>query len=148
MELYREMITPYTGSSPLAVPAGAPLEGGQALCLAVPVVGDPRTGFWLDDPLYPLECEVPAKHVRSFRKLLAAFAAEPVMTVARISQRHGALSSDALAALPWMIESGLVLRSLEEPDGLDPRSVQPSVAQPLFSFQRLPPDGPDFVVAS
>lgn len=148
MELYRELIAPYTGSSPLAVPAGAPLESGQILCLAVPVTGDPRVGFWPDDPLYPLECEVPARHVRSFRKLLAIFAAEPVVTVERMVERHLPRSPDALQALAWMVETGLVLRSLGVPGGIAPSAAHPGLARPLFSFQRLPPDGPDFVVSA
>jgi glycosyltransferase involved in cell wall biosynthesis len=148
MELYRELIAPYTGSSPLAVPTAAPLEKGQVLCLAVPVTGDPRAGFWLDDPLYPLEVELPARHARSFRKLLAVFAAEPVVTVERMVERHLPRSPDALRALAWMIETGLVLRSLELPGGIAPAAVPAAAAQPLFSFQRLPPDGPDFVVSA
>lgn len=148
MELYRELIAPYTGSSALAVPTDAPFEDDQVLCLAVPVAGDPRAGFWLDDPLYPLECEVPARHVRSFRKLLTAFASEPVMTVGRMTERYLARSPDALAALAWMIETGLVLRSLGIPGGISPSAVPSRAGQPLFSFQRLPPDGPDFVVSA
>jgi glycosyltransferase involved in cell wall biosynthesis len=148
LELYRELITPYTGSSALAVPAGVPFENDQILYLAVPVAGDPRAGFWLDDPLFPLECEVPARHVRSFRKLLAAFATEPVTTVERMSERYLARSPDALLALGWMIETGLVLRSLPLPGGISPAEVPARVMRPLFSFQRLPPDGPDFVVSA
>jgi glycosyltransferase involved in cell wall biosynthesis len=148
MELYRELIAPYTGSSPLAVPTAAPLEKEQLLCLAVPVVGGARGGFWLDDPLYPLECEVPAEHPRPFRKLLATFADEPVTTVARMTERHLPRSPAALRALEWMIETGLVLRSLGLPGGIAPAAVPPEAARPLFSFHRLPPDGPDFVVSA
>lgn len=148
LELYREMITPYTGSSPLGVPADAPLESDQLLCLAVPVVGDVRGGFWLDDPLYPLECEVPARHVRWLRKLLAGFATEPVMTRERMTERNLLHSPDARLALGWSIETGLVLRSLALPGGISPRAAPSRAAQPLFSFQRLPPDGPDFVVSA
>ena len=148
MELYRELITPYTGLSTLGVQASTPLEDEQLLCLAVPVVGDPRAGFWLDDPLYPLECEVPARHVRSFRKLLAAFATEPVMTVERMTERYLLRSQDALGALGWMIETGLILRSLGLPGGISPTAVPSRVAQAIFSFQRLPPDGPDFIVSA
>jgi glycosyltransferase involved in cell wall biosynthesis len=148
MELYRELIAPYTGSSPLAVPTAAPLEEGQVLCLAVPVVGGPQGGFWLDDPLYPLECEVPAEHARPFGKLLSLFAAEPVVTVERMVERHLSRSPAALRALAWMIETGLVLRSHELPGGIAPAAAHPGLAQPLFSFQRLPPDGPDFVVSA
>ena len=148
MELYRELIAPYTGLSPLAVPAAEPLQNGHVLSLAVPVVGDPRTGYWLDDPLYPLECEVPARHIRPFRKLLAAFAAEPVITVERMAERHLSRSPEALAALAWTTEAGLVLRSRALPGGITPASVRARVAQPLFSFQRLPPTGLDFVVST
>jgi glycosyltransferase involved in cell wall biosynthesis len=147
MELYRELIAPYTGLSPLGVPADAPLEKGQILCLAAPVAGDPRTGFRVDDPLYPLECEVPARRARPFRKLLALFAEEPVMTVERMTEHHLPRSPAALRALEWMIETGLVLRSVELPGGLAPAAAHPAVARPLFSFERLPPDGPDFVVS-
>ena len=147
MELYRELITPYTGSSPLAVPTAAPLGKGQLLCLAVPVLEEAGTGFWLDDPLFPLECEVPAGRVRPFRKLLAIFAAEPVVTVERMTEHHLPRSPAALRTLEWMIETGLVLRSLGLPGGIAPEVVPPEAARPLFSFQRLPLDGPDFVVS-
>ena len=148
MELYRELITPYTGLSPLGVATAEPLQDDYTLALAVPVVGDARTGYWLDDPLYPLQCEVPARHTRWFRKLLAAFAAEPVITVQRMAERHRARTPEILDALAWMIEMGLVLRSTAIPGGIDPTAVPPRVAQPLFAFQRLPPTGIDFVVSA
>jgi glycosyltransferase involved in cell wall biosynthesis len=148
MELYRQLVAPYTGSSPLAVPPGAPLEDGQFLCLATPVSGDPRTGCWLDDPLYPLPCEVPAAHRRAFRKLLSTFEVEPVTTVERLIRRRVPGSKELLPALAWMLDVGLVLRSLGVPEGIAPSEVPPVVARPLFSFERLPPDGPDFVVSA
>ena len=148
MELYRELITPYTGLSPLAVAAAEPLQNDHTLSLAVPVVGNSRTGYWLDDPLYPLECDVPARHIRWFRKLLAALAAEPVITGKRMAERHLSRAPEAFDALAWMIDMGLVLRSTALPGGMDPTSVPTRVAQPLFSFQRLPPTGVDFIVSA
>ena len=148
MELYRELITPYTGSSPLAVDPAEPLQDDQVLSLAAPIVGDPRTGYWLDDPLFPLECAVPARHIRSFRKLLPAFSSEPAITFQRLAERHLGRSTEALDALTWMNDMGLVLRSRVLPGGIAPTSVPSRVAQPLFSFQRLPPTGVDFVVSA
>jgi glycosyltransferase involved in cell wall biosynthesis len=146
-ELYRELVTPYSGLSELAVPADAPLEDDQLLYLGVPVAGDPRAGFWLDDPLFPLECPVPSRSVQPFRKLLESFAAEPVMTTERLGCRHLLRSPAAMGALAWMIESGLVLRSRLLAGGIDPSRVPREVGLPLFTFERLPPLGVDFVVS-
>ncbi len=148
LDLYRELVTPYSGLSDLAIPNHLPLAAGQLLYLGVPVVGDPRRGFWLDDPLFPLECPVPPRHVKQFRKLLAAFEAEPVMSAERLSDRSLARSSDAGATLAWMIERGLLLRSTALAGGIMPTSVPRAVALPLFTFQRLPPIGVDFVVTA
>src|SRR5688500_10026943 len=117
------------------------------LALGTPVTGNKRGGFWQDDPLYPLPVEVPARHVRSIEKLLAAFAAEPVMRFGRVSERVLSRAPDALRALEWMVERGVVLRSIEPPGQIDPATVPRSLAVPLFAFERLPPNGVDFVVS-
>jgi hypothetical protein len=70
------------------------------------------------------------------------------VTVERMMERHLSRSPDALQALAWMVETGLVLRSLGVPGGIAPSAAHPGLARPLFSFQRLPPDGPDFVVSA
>jgi glycosyltransferase involved in cell wall biosynthesis len=148
LELYRDLVTPYSGLSQLAVPAGVPFADGQLLYLGVPIVGDPRGGFWFDDPLFPLECPVPSPHVKQFRRILAAFAAEPVMTAERLADRHLLRAPGDLATLTWMIESGLLLRSIPVPGGIAPSNVPAAVLRPLFAFERLPPIGVDFVVSA
>jgi hypothetical protein len=148
LELYRDLVTPYSGLSQLAVPAGAPFADGQLLYIGVPIVGDPRGGFWFDDPLFPLECAVPSPHVKQFRRILAAFAAEPVMTAERLADRHLLRAPGDLATLTWMIESGLLLRSIPVPGGIAPSNVPAAVLRPLFAFERLPPIGVDFVVSA
>jgi hypothetical protein len=147
MELYRELIEPYTGLSPLAVRADEPLEDAQVLSLATPIGGNKQIGFWQDDPLYPLEFAAPARHVRSFQRIGAALAAEPVISLDRLKLRYLSRSQESLRALEWMIQAGLVLRSRDLPGWMDHRLVQRNVAEPLFSFQRLPADGVDFVVS-
>ena len=148
MELYRGLIEPFTGLSPLAVPVSEPLAEGQLLTLATPVTGGKQGGFWQDDPLYPLAVEVPGRYVRSFEKLLAAFSAEPVVPFARLRDRVLSRAPDAARALEWMVENGVVLRSVEGAGCLDPAIVPRDVARPLFAFQRLPPQGVDFIVSA
>jgi hypothetical protein len=130
------------------VPVAEPLGEGQLLALGTPVRGNKQGGFWQDDPLYPLAVEVPARYVRSFEKLLAAFSAEPVMRYDRVRERVLSRAPDAAKALEWMVESGLVLRSREIPGSIDPTSVPREVARPLFAFDRLPAQGVDFIVSA
>jgi hypothetical protein len=70
------------------------------------------------------------------------------MSAERLVERHLLRSSEAVATLTWMIEGGLLLRSLSAPGGIAPTSVPAAVALPLFTFQRLPPLGVDFVVSA
>jgi hypothetical protein len=146
MELYQEMIAPFTGLSDVAIAADEPLEPGQALYLAVPIAGRAGEGFWPDDPLYPLECELPAGRERAFQAIRAVFRTVPVLTYERISTWLGT-EPGWLATLEWMVASRLVLRCSEPAGWLEHSIVPREVGEVLFDFRRLPAGGADFVVS-
>ena len=61
-----------------------------------------------------------------------------------VDELRTAIARDALR---FAVESGILLRSIEMPESLDPRSVPALLGKPMLSLHRLPRDGIDFVVS-
>jgi glycosyltransferase involved in cell wall biosynthesis len=141
LRLYRRMIEPYTGRSPLGVAPDEPPLSEDVLSLAVPVRADAAGVLWPDDPLFPLPCEVPPELARGVTSLLAAFRTRPVA-------RADTLGPNVSETLDWMLAAGLLLRSRGPELGIPHDAIPKRLAEPVFSFQHLPPDGVDFLVSS
>lgn len=135
-EMYRELITPFTGTSPASAPEGR-LENLHILSLATPVRPTERGTFELDDPIFPLEIIAPDEFREAVAAALEVMKEEPVVTVGRLVRTHLREHSNALEALAWMLDAGLLLRSRPEPEAVALRSVGAQMGLPLFLIQSV-----------
>ena len=135
-EMYRELITPFTGTSQASAPEGR-LENLHVLSLATPVRPTERGTFELDDPIFPLEVAAPDEYREAVRATIEVMKEEPVATVGRLVRTHLREHANALDALAWMLDAGLLLRSRPEPDAVALRSVGAQMGLPLFSIQSV-----------
>lgn len=135
-EMYRELITPFTGTSQASAPEGK-LEKLHILSLATPVRPTEHGTLELDDPIFPLEITVPDEYHEAVRATIEIMKEEPVATVGRLVRTHLREHANALDALAWMLDAGLLLRSRPEPDAVSLRSVGPQMGLPLFSIQSV-----------
>jgi glycosyltransferase involved in cell wall biosynthesis len=145
-ELYRELIEPYAGTSSLTIAPGIPLSDEQILSLAVPVAVASGNRLWPEDPLYPLEAQVPSRHAGSVRKILRALSQQPVVAFREMNARHLHGSRGALASMEWMLEEGLLLRTRRLEGGIDPGVVHRASGRTLFSVNRVAFAEADFIV--
>jgi glycosyltransferase involved in cell wall biosynthesis len=135
-EMYRELITPFTGTSQASAPEGR-LENLHILSLATPVRPTERGTLELDDPIFPLEIAVPEDHHQTVGTTIEIMKEEPVVTVGRLVRTHLREHANAPDALAWMIDTGLLLRSRPEPDTVALRSAGAQMGLPLFSIQSV-----------
>jgi glycosyltransferase involved in cell wall biosynthesis len=135
-EMYRELITPFTGTSQASAPGGR-LENLHLLSLATPVRQTERGTFELDDPIFPMEVAAPDEYREAVRATIEVMNEEPVVTVGRLVRTYLGEHANALDALAWMLDVGLLLRSRPEPDAVALRSVGAQMGLPLFSIQSV-----------
>lgn len=145
-ELSRELAAPYTGALPENVPPGEPLEAGQVLSLATPVEMSPAGWMRLDDPLHPLRLDVPPAYLENVRAIFTAMREEPAITVDKLTRVRLATLADVSAALQWMLETGLVLRTRPIPGWIEPETVDRRMSEVLFSVQYVDRQATDLVV--
>ena len=84
-QLYREMITPYTGSTWESNGTASRLSAGQWLCLAKPVRINDDSTISVDDLISPLTIEVPAVHRETVFATLDAMQEEPLINIDRLT---------------------------------------------------------------
>ena len=135
-EMYRELITPFAGTSQASAPEGR-LENLHILSLATPVRPTEHGTFELDDPIFPLEVTAPDEYREAAGATIEVMKEEPVVTVGRLVRTHLREHANASDALAWMLDAGLLLRSRPEPDAVSLRSVGAQMGLPLFSIQNV-----------
>jgi len=135
-QLYRELITPYTGASPDS-PADERLKPNHLLCLATPVVLDDDGALLVDDLIFPLRVDPPAAHRETILAVLEAMKQSPVIQVERLISVGLSCRPDAFEALLWMLEAGLLLKTLPANGYVFPKDLAAQLSTPLFSIQRL-----------
>lgn len=141
-ELYQELITPFAGGAEPHIPLHQPLAGGDVLVLSVPAVAA-RGRVVANDPIYPLEAEIPPGSAAGVRAVLEVLQNEPVISAERLLGGHLAGVEGASEAVAWMLEQGVLLRSAPGPEGLRPPGSE--LSRSLFKIQRLSP-ATDFYV--
>jgi hypothetical protein len=125
-ELYRELITPFSG---------VPLNGAavpSTWCLAAPLAMREDDALAVNDPLYPFQIPVPPQLVASVRGVISQFAMRPVLRHATLLQHSGEAVADTLA---WMEARGLLLRT--EAGSLDLSYAGGSLGQPVFVIREV-----------
>jgi len=135
-DMYRELITPFTGTSQSSAPDGR-LENLHILSLATPVRPTEHGTFEIDDPIFPLEVAVPDEHRQIADATVEVMKEEPVVTLGRLVRTHLREHANALDTLTWMLDAGLLLRSRPEPDAVALSSVGAQMGLPLFSIQSV-----------
>lgn len=144
-ELYRELMMPFSGRSNSHVPSGEPLSQEQLLSLPARVEDAGCGRLRIEDPIYPCEVEVPVGYDRPVRVVIAALLAKPVMSVGEVqSMLQDAPNTEA--ALTWMCETGLMLRTQPHNDWLTPDLVNALAHVRLFDVLRVDRATTDFIV--
>jgi glycosyltransferase involved in cell wall biosynthesis len=125
--LYRELIAPYA-SEPAS---DAPHGHAHGWVLAAPLHMESDGRILVNDPICPVEMAVPRHLAAAVGILSSRFADRPVLPARAFSEA----SPDMLAALAWMHEAGLVLRT-----GLgilNPDCVPPVLGRPVFDIRHI-----------
>lgn len=135
-ELYRELITPYTGATPDST-ADERLSPDHILCLATPVAPNDDGSLSVDDLIFPLAIDPPGDLRGTITAVLGAMKEEPVIKVERLLGAHLSDRPDAPDALSWMLDAGLLLKTLPENGHRFPQGLGARLSTPMFSVQRL-----------
>lgn len=144
--LHAALITPFAGLSPQGIPAGEPLRPDDVLSLATPVhVGDDGT-VRPDDVFYPFEVVVPQAYREAVLALLEVLREEPAFEAGELAGTGPESAPEVAAALAWMVDAGLVLRTRAQPGWLDPAVVGRGMARPAFCVQRVDQTATDLLV--
>ena len=136
-ELYKELIHPFTGATEVLVPAGAELSAEQLIMIAVPAVVH-GSKIKIDDPIFPLELDVPEGNHRCCEPILGVMRKEPVITFQRLKELFPEEALDCLEpALQWMFCTGLLLRTHPIEGSIEPEDIGPHMSKPLFSIKSV-----------
>jgi hypothetical protein len=137
VELYKELITPFTGRTESAIPAFEEIRPDQFLVLAVPVQIESGK-LALDDPIFPFELAIPEAGQAQCKAVLEVMREEPVIEVKRLQKLVAPLMEDAFhATLKWMLEKGILLRTKPMEAYLDPDMIGKNMGKPVFSIQSV-----------
>lgn len=137
--LYQQLITPYTGSSLDKNGAFKQPAPAQSLCLASPVVINEDGTVSIDDLISPFTIALPASHWETILATLEAMTEEPLIKVERLTRVFLASQPDVADALSWMLEAGLILKTVAENKEITPQHVAMKMSTPLLSIQKANP---------
>jgi glycosyltransferase involved in cell wall biosynthesis len=136
-DLYKELITPFTGLTENVIPADEPLRSDQLLVLAVPVRVESKK-ILPDDPIFPLEFEMPGNNQEQIRAVLEVMKNEPVIEVKRLEKLIAVRGDNEFqTTVKWMLDKGILLRTKLMDTYLDPDMVGKKMGKPVFSIQRV-----------
>ena len=145
-ELYQELMAPVTEATREHVPADEAPAPGHVLSLASPIVGDPESGFRIDDPMYPFDLDVPEEYRDAFGAVLPVLREAPAITVERLGRAVPAGVPNLPEALGWMLSAGLLLRSQPVDGWVAPEEIDSRLSEPLFRIERLDRMNTDFIM--
>ncbi|HSE18782.1 MAG TPA: glycosyltransferase family 4 protein [Pyrinomonadaceae bacterium] len=136
-ELYKELIFPFTGATEVMVPAGAELGTEQLLMIAVPAEIQ-GSKIKIDDPIFPLEVNVPETTRTTCEAILEVMRREPVISFESLEKRIPETERDCLrTTLEWMFLMGLLLRANPIEGSVEPGDIGPLMSKPLFSIRSV-----------
>jgi len=137
LELYKELIAPFTGVTETIVPAADNWEPDQILVLATPVQTKERT-LEINDPIYPMEVTVPADFQKTCQAILKILSREPVVQLKNLkSSIDTSLHPSLDAGLKWMVNAGILLRTRPMSPSIHPKLIGNQMGKPLFMIQGL-----------
>jgi len=135
LELYKELIAPFTGLTESTVPAIENLKANHLLVLAAPVQIEGRS-IKINDPIFPMEMIVPANYQKTCHAILEILRREPVVQLEHLqrsvdSSLHASLDS----SLKWLLDAGILLRTRPMHPAIDPKLIGEQMGKPLFTIQ-------------
>jgi glycosyltransferase involved in cell wall biosynthesis len=134
-EMYKELITPYTGVTENTIPLGEPLTPEQLLVLASPVRIEGNV-IRIDDPIFPLEFVMPEENQKTAEAIFAVLRTQPVISVESLQQRIPApVQSCFQTTVRWMLAKGMLLRSKLMDNYIEPDMIGEQMGKPVFSIQ-------------
>ena len=135
MDLYKELIAPFTGVTENTVPVVENLEVDQILVLAAPVQAEGRS-IRIDDPIFPMEVIVPASYEQTCDAVLEILRREPVVQLEHLQDSiDRSLHTSLDPVLKWMLNAGILLRTRPMNPAIDPKLIGDQMAKPLFTIQ-------------
>ncbi|HEX7331335.1 MAG TPA: glycosyltransferase family 4 protein [Pyrinomonadaceae bacterium] len=138
-QLYRELITPYTGSTWERPEVSGRLSAGQWLCLVCPVRFNDDQTISVDDLISPLTIDVPAVHRETVFGTLEAMYEEPVIKVDRLTSVYLGGNARVLDSLLWMIDAGLIMKTSNAKGQVPLQNIGARMSTPLLTIQRANP---------
>ena len=134
-ELYKELITPFTGLTENTIANDEPFKPDQLLVLAAAVRSEQNL-LKLDDPIFPLEIVMPAANQQTAEAVLAILRKQPVLSIDGLQQvLPPNVQSSFQSTLKWLIEQGIVLRARLMDTYIEPDMIGEQMGQPVFSIQ-------------
>jgi len=137
LELYKELIGPFTGVTETIVPPADKWEPDHFLVLATPVQIRERN-LEINDPIYPMEVTVPANYQKDCQAILEVLSREPVVQLKHLKRSVGSSLNTSLdATLNWMLNAGILLRTRPMNPSVDSKLIGDQMGQPLFRIQSV-----------
>jgi hypothetical protein len=91
-----------------------------------------------DDPIFPLEFEMPEASEEQCKAVLEVMRNEPVIEVKRLQTLVAAGTENGFqTTLKWMFDKGVLLRTRRMDAYLDPDMIGESMGKPVFSIQSV-----------
>lgn len=145
--MYQKLIGPYSGASDANGEREGALSNNSTVCLATPVViNDDGGSVAIDDLMWPLQIAIPDQHRQTVINTLEAMKEEPVIDVQRLIDVYLPNHNNIIEALSWMIDSGLILRTITGDGSVTLNDLGLRMSTPLYSIQRVNPMSVDLVV--
>ena len=144
--LYQKLIAPYTGSPQGSADTASQLSSEQTMCLASPVVINDDGSVSVDDLMWPFQLTLPDAHRETIHAVLGVLKEEPVMKVERLISGYLSGHPNVIEALSWMLDAGLILKTLAENGRVTLRDIGMKMSTPMYSTQRVNPMTVDAVV--
>ncbi|HEU4712830.1 MAG TPA: glycosyltransferase [Pyrinomonadaceae bacterium] len=144
--MYQKMISPYTGSADANSERDDELSGQHTVCLASPVAINDDGTVAVDDLMWPFQIALPDEFREPIIGALEAMREEPVIKVERLLNVYLKREPNAMEALAWMIDSGLVLRTIAGDGSVSLRDLGMRMSTPVYTIQRVNPMTADLVV--
>jgi glycosyltransferase involved in cell wall biosynthesis len=136
LELYKELIAPFTGVTENMVPAFYNLKPDHFLVLAIPVQTQGSI-IKINDPIFPMEIIVPDDYQKTCHATLEILSREPVIQFQRLQSLINGSLAGLDATLKWMLHAGLLLRTRPMNPSIDPGIVGEQMGKPLFTIQSV-----------
>lgn len=136
LELYKELIAPFTGVTEDMVPAFYDLEPDHLLILATPVQAEGSL-IKINDPIFPMEIIVPDDYQKTCYAALEILSKEPVIQFERLKSLINGSFPGLEATLKWMLHAGILLRTRPMNPSINPGIVDEQMGKPLFRIQSV-----------